>query len=77
MRVNVYHEELTGNVECLKRTAKTGAEYYGLHIYLLSPKELHDRPGDDDRTAVILWKENKQELLELLSKAIEAVKNSK
>lgn len=77
MRVNVYAEELTDEIKCLQKTGGTGARYFGLHFYLRSPKELHANTSDDDRSAVILWKKDRQDLLDLLSKAIEAVKNSK
>lgn len=61
MRVNIYNEELTGEVSVVSKVAeKTGIEYYGVRIWLKSPPELHvpnegNNFADDDRSAVTLW----------------------
>ena len=60
MRVNVYAEELPDPrnrraVEVVTTTAATGRTFYGGRIYLRSAAELHDRPDDDDRSAVTIW----------------------
>ena len=57
MRVNVYADELLEHrcIERVETTTPSGRKFYGLRVYLASPKELHDRPGDDDRTAVTFW----------------------
>jgi hypothetical protein len=55
MRVNVYHEELTGEVEVVPVEPRPGKRYIGLRFFLHSPPELHDKPDDDDRSAVTLW----------------------
>jgi hypothetical protein len=72
MRVNVYNEELTSGIEVVKKTAE-GKDYYGICFYLHSAKELHS-DGDDDRSAVTLWRRTPEQLTELLSKALEKVK---
>lgn len=70
MKINVYNEELTERVELLPKTAaNTGAKFYGLHFFLLSPSELHHGKGDDDSSAVVLWGDSPEKLLALLSKA--------
>lgn len=56
MRINVYHEELTTEVEFVEVVAKgTGITYYGLRMFLKSAPELHNTPEDDDRSAITLW----------------------
>ena len=66
MRVNIYAEELPderlGNPDWgtrVERIEKPIPErnrtYYGIRIFLKSASELHDEPGDDDRSAVTFW----------------------
>lgn len=55
MRINVYDEEITGEVDCVTKTADTGLTFMGLRLYLASPDVLHDVPGDDDRSAITFW----------------------
>ena len=75
MRINVYSEELTERVELREKTAgNTGAHFFGLHFYLLSPGKLHHDEKDDDTSAVILWSDSRERLLALLNKAIEEVR---
>ena len=55
MRINVYAEELTTNVEIVEKTADNGSRFVGLRFKLKSPKELHQTPTDDDSSAVTFW----------------------
>lgn len=55
MRVNVYAEEVTTEVEMIKKTAETGITFYGVRFYLKSPEDLHQGKDDDDRSAITLW----------------------
>jgi len=65
MRVNIYKEELTGEVSVVSKVAeRTEITYYGVRIWLKSPPELHtpteansydDDGGSRDRSAVTLW----------------------
>jgi hypothetical protein len=55
MRLNVYSQELTREVELVSKTADTGITYYGVRIYLASPDILHHTPEDDDRSAITFW----------------------
>ena len=59
MRINVYTEELPdfGDVRAVERVQKTvnGKTFHGARLYLRSPGSLHDRPDDDDRSAVTIW----------------------
>lgn len=59
MRINVYAEELTNEVEIVTKTVtdETFGErtFYGVRFYLASPDVLHHDPEDDDRSAITLW----------------------
>jgi hypothetical protein len=57
MRVNVYAEELPveRRVEAVSTIAETGRTFFGARIYLQSAAALHDRAGDDDRSAITFW----------------------
>lgn len=58
MRINVYSQELTKDIELVESTADTGTTYYGVRLYLASPEALHHTPEDDDRSAITLWLPN-------------------
>ena len=55
MRMNIYSEELTGEIKLVTKFADTGIMFTGLRIFLASPRELHNDPGDDDRSAITFW----------------------
>ena len=55
MRINVYSQELTKEVELVSKVADTGITYYGVRMYLASPDILHHTPEDDDRSAITFW----------------------
>ena len=56
MRINVYSQELTKEVEHVsKKAADTGITYHGVRLYLTSPDILHLTSGDDDRSAITFW----------------------
>jgi hypothetical protein len=62
MRLNVYDEEMTGEVAAVRKTASdTGRTFVGLRLFLASPDVLHDEPDDDDRSAITFWFEEGQE----------------
>jgi hypothetical protein len=58
MRINVYSQELTKEIELVHKTADTGITYYGVRMYLASPDVLHHSPEDDDRSAITFWLPN-------------------
>jgi hypothetical protein len=78
MRVNVYAEELTENIEIHSKVIE-GQEFTGLRIYLHLPVTMPDgtqaqgafmhHPGDDDSSAVTFW--GKRDLRSVLRKALE------
>lgn len=55
VRINVYDEEVTGEVQVVRKTADTGVSFTGFRVLLASPAVLHNKPGDDDRSAVTFW----------------------
>jgi len=55
MRINVYSQELTPEIEHVVKKADTGIEYHAIRLYLASPDVLHHAPGDDDRSAITFW----------------------
>lgn len=70
MRINVYSQELTHEVGLVKATGTNGREYYGVRMYLRSPKELHNIPGDDDRSAITLWLPTSEERRTVIAQAL-------
>lgn len=58
MRVNVYSQELNLNLssaELVEQQADTGITYSAVRLFLHSANQLHDVPGDDDRSAITFW----------------------
>ena len=79
MRVNVYAEEMTDNIE-IKTKHIEGQDFTGLRIYLHLPVTVGDKqvqgpfmhhPGDDDSSAVTFW--GKKDLRIVLRKALEVL----
>jgi len=58
MRINVYSQELTHELQPISKVADTGIRYYGMRMYLASPDVLHFTPDDDDRSAITFWVPN-------------------
>jgi hypothetical protein len=58
MRINVYSQELTKEIELVSKVADTGITYYGMRMYLASPDILHHTVDDDDRSAITFWLPN-------------------
>ena len=84
MRINVYAEEITENVELVKKTTVDG-EFTGLRFYLYLPVTqpngsqsqgpfIH-RPGDDDSSAITFW--GKKSLRNTLQRAILLLDNDR
>lgn len=59
MRINVYAEELTDEVELVTKTVDPGTDqervFYGLRWFQHSSDKLHYSPDDDDRQAITIW----------------------
>lgn len=69
MRINVYAEELTDEVQLISKTVTDddfGARtFYGIRVYLKSPSELHHSDEDDDRSAITFWGNTDQHLADM------------
>ncbi|QST90278.1 hypothetical protein PROPHIGD62-1_5 [Mycobacterium phage prophi62-1] len=71
MRINVYSQELIlgddetsylmdesnllPTTELEEKTSNTGLVYSAVRLFLKSPREIHQREDDDDRSAVTFW----------------------
>lgn len=71
MRVNVYSQELTSEVNVTEKISNTGLIYTGIQLMLHSSPMLHHPPQDDDRSCVTLWLPKSQARREDLAKTLE------
>lgn len=55
MRINVYSQELTSEVQAIQKVSNTGLTYCAVQLMLHSSNKLHHPPADDDRSAVTFW----------------------
>lgn len=55
MRVNVYSQELTDEVQFERKESNTGIVYHAVRMILHSSQRLHHPPADDDRSAITFW----------------------
>jgi hypothetical protein len=55
MRINVYSQELTDEVQPVTKISNTGLTYSAVQLVLHSSSMLHHPPADDDRSAVTFW----------------------
>ena len=55
MRINVYSQEITDEVNLLEKESNTGTVYSAVQFMLHSSPMLHHPPQDDDRSAVTFW----------------------
>lgn len=71
MRINVYSQELTDEVNVIVKLSNTGLIYSAVQIMLHSSPKLHHPPQDDDRSAVTFWLPKSKSRREALAKAFE------
>lgn len=55
MRINVYSQELTDEIQTETKRSNTGIVYTAVRLILHSSPVLHHPPKDDDRSAVTFW----------------------
>lgn len=81
MRINVYSQELTDEVNVIEKESNTGLMYSAVQIVLHSSPLLHHPPKDDDRSAVTFWlpksKERRESLATTFERMAYAVRNAK
>ena len=73
MRINVYSQELTSEVQMVSKGANTGIEYHAAMLMLHSSPRLHHPPADDDRTAIAFWLPKSAARREEMAKAFEQI----
>jgi hypothetical protein len=71
VRVNVYSQELTDEVELEEKESNTGVVYSAVRLLLHSSPLLHHPPKDDDRSAVTFWLPRTKERRESFAVALE------
>lgn len=71
MRVNVYSQELTDEVNKIEKLAETGIVYSAIQFMLHSSNKLHHDIHDDDRSAVTFWLPKSPERREMLARVFE------
>lgn len=71
MRINVYSQELTSEVNTVEKKSNTGLVYSAVQLMLHSSPMLHHPPQDDDRSAVTFWLPKSVERREQLAQAFE------
>ena len=75
MRVNVYSQELTNEVNLVQKESNTGLVYSAVQLMLHSSDKLHHPPEDDDRSAVTIWLPKSAERREQLAQTLESMAN--
>lgn len=71
MRINVYSQELTDEVQPITKLSNTGLTYSAVQFMLHSSPKLHHPPADDDRSAVTFWLPKSLERREALAQSFE------
>lgn len=75
MRINVYSQELTSEVNVIEKISNTGLTYSAVQLMLHSSPMLHHPPADDDRSAVTFWLPKSEDRREALAKTFEEMAN--
>jgi len=73
MRINVYSQELTSEVQIVEKPSNTGVTYHAAQLILHSSPRLHHPPEDDDRSAVTFWLPKSQQRREEMARAFETI----
>ena len=71
MRINVYSQELTDEVQVEEKVSNTGLVYSAVRLMLHSSPMLHHPPEDDDRSGITFWLPKSTERREALARAFE------
>lgn len=82
MRINIYSQELTDEVQVEEKVSNTGLIYSAVRLILHSSDKLHHPPMDDDRSGITFWlpkSEARREQLavtfELMAKAVRSARS--
>jgi hypothetical protein len=71
VRINVYSQEFTTEINTVEKTSNTGMTYSAVQMILHSSPMLHHPPADDDRSAVTFWLPKTSTRREELARAFE------
>jgi hypothetical protein len=71
MRINVYSQELTDEVQPVVKESNTGLVYSAVMFMLHSSERLHHDVDDDDRSGVTFWLPKSSERREQLAATFE------
>jgi|SRR5690606_2857891 len=73
MRVNVYSQELTPEVQVDAKRSNTGRVYRAVRLILHSSPMLHHPPEDDDRSAITFWLPSSKHRCDEMAEAFEEI----
>lgn len=73
MRINIYSQELTAEVQHVRKGSNTGVKYHAAMLMLHSSPMLHHPPHDDDRSGVTFWLPRSAARREEMAKAFEEI----
>lgn len=80
MRVNLYSQELTDEVELIRQKSNTDVTYSAIRWYMHSSSRLHHPPEDDDRSAATIWlpksPKRREELAATLERAADLIRGA-
>ena len=71
MRINVYSQELTDEVQVEEKESNTGLVYSAVRLILHSSPMLHHPPRDDDRSGITFWLPKSKDRREELARTFE------
>lgn len=71
MRINIYSQELTSEIQTLSKASGTGVQYPAVRLFLHSSDRLHNTAFDDGRSAVTFWLPESEHRREALAKTFE------
>jgi hypothetical protein len=73
MRINVYSQELTPEVQKDAKVSNTGIAYRCVRLMLHSSPMLHHPPEDDDRSCVTFWLPSSKARCDEMAEAFERI----
>jgi hypothetical protein len=73
MRINIYSQELTDEIQTESKISNTGLTYSAVRMILHSSSMLHHPPLDDDRSGLTFWLPKSADRRESLAQTFEAM----
>lgn len=75
MRINVYEEEITDEIQVVWTEPRPGVRFCGVRFFMKSHPDLHHTQDDDDRTAITIWLNNPRKAERFFTEAVYAIRN--